>query len=135
MNWKGGISLNKKKYKHQKYLIYKPKQDTRRIELYKERKRQIFEYYGGIPPICKCCNEILYEFLTLDHINGGGRKERNQFKNSYTKFMLWIIKNNFPKGYQILCFNCNQAKGIYGKCPHTWTFGIKENEYNLIKEA
>ena len=24
----------------------------------------------------------------------------------------WIIKNNFPKGFQVLCHNCNYAKGI-----------------------
>ena len=24
----------------------------------------------------------------------------------------------FPPGYQVLCHNCNQAKGFYGKCPH-----------------
>ena len=30
----------------------------------------------------------------------------------------WITKNNSPKGFQILCHNCNMAKGFYGKCPH-----------------
>ena len=30
----------------------------------------------------------------------------------------WIIENNFPKGFQILCHNCNVAKGLYGECPH-----------------
>ena len=32
------------------------------------------------------------------------------------------IKNNFPKGFQILCHNCNIAKGHYGKCPHEKKF-------------
>ena len=30
----------------------------------------------------------------------------------------WIKDNNFPDGFQILCHNCNQAKGYYGICPH-----------------
>ncbi len=33
----------------------------------------------------------------------------------------WVIENNFPKGFQILCHNCNYAKGIKrnkNKCPH-----------------
>jgi len=33
----------------------------------------------------------------------------------------WIIENNFPKGFQILCQNCNFAKGMIrnkNKCPH-----------------
>ena len=35
-----------------------------------------------------------------------------------TVLLKWIIKNNFPKGFQILCHNCNSAKAVYGKCPH-----------------
>ena len=33
----------------------------------------------------------------------------------------WIIKNNFPDYFQILCQNCNFAKGMKknnNKCPH-----------------
>jgi hypothetical protein len=29
-----------------------------------------------------------------------------------------LIKENFPKEYQILCFNCNLALGFFGYCPH-----------------
>ena len=35
-----------------------------------------------------------------------------------TTLLGWIIKNNFPEGFKILCHNCNNAKGFYGKCPH-----------------
>ncbi len=30
----------------------------------------------------------------------------------------WIINNGYPDYLQILCLNCNKAKGSYGKCPH-----------------
>ena len=30
----------------------------------------------------------------------------------------WLIKHKFPSGIQILCHNCNLAKGYYGSCPH-----------------
>ena len=33
----------------------------------------------------------------------------------------WLITNNFPNGFQILCWNCNFAKGspaVSFKCPH-----------------
>ncbi len=31
----------------------------------------------------------------------------------------WIIKNNFPEEFQILCFNCNSGRHINGGiCPH-----------------
>jgi hypothetical protein len=30
----------------------------------------------------------------------------------------WLIRENFPQGFRILCHNCNQARGYYGICPH-----------------
>jgi hypothetical protein len=75
----------------------------------------VLEHYGGKPPKCACCREKTIEFLSLDHINGGGRKERRQYGS---KLCYSLIRRKFPKGYQILCHNCNQAKGYYGKCPH-----------------
>jgi len=37
-----------------------------------------------------------------------------------TKLLRWIIKNNFPEYFKILCHNCNHAKGHSkdNKCPH-----------------
>lgn len=37
-----------------------------------------------------------------------------------TSLLVWIRKNNFPKGFQILCMNCNWGKGNSkdNKCPH-----------------
>jgi hypothetical protein len=34
------------------------------------------------------------------------------------RFYSWLRRNNYPEGYQVLCFNCNIAKGLYGVCPH-----------------
>lgn len=86
-----------------------------RINLQNKRKIAL-EHYGGIPPKCKCCGESIIEFLSFDHINGGGSRHRKtkKFGNIYK----WLILNNFPDGFQVLCHNCNQAKGFYGKCPH-----------------
>ena len=71
--------------------------------------------YGGTPPKCNCCKESHIEFLSIDHKNGGGTKERKFYGS---KLAYSIIRRGFPKGYQILCHNCNQAKGYYGRCPH-----------------
>lgn len=35
----------------------------------------------------------------------------------------WLKKNDYPKGFQILCHNCNMSKGFYGYCPHV---GVNE---------
>lgn len=76
-------------------------------------KSRILSAYGRK---CTCCGESTPEFLTLEHINGGGRKHRG--KRAATSVYREVIKANFPKDYTILCMNCNFAKGMYGQCPH-----------------
>jgi hypothetical protein len=82
------------------------------------RRKKVLVYYSGIVPKCACCGIEQYEFLSLDHINGGGYKHRKEIGNFGRNFYKWIIKNNFPSGFRVLCHNCNLAKGFYGKCPH-----------------
>ena len=64
---------------------------------------------------CACCGEEDRAFLSIDHIDGGGSKHRREIKHSIYS---WLKQNKYPKGFQVLCHNCNQAKGFYGKCPH-----------------
>ena len=83
---------------------------------YRER---VFQAYGYR---CNCagCPETLPEFLTIDHVNGGGTQERKRFGTG-VGFYKHIIRQNYPNTYQILCMNCNWAKGRFGKCPHLKT--------------
>lgn len=79
----------------------------------KENKTTIFTHYSGNPPKCACCGETEIRFLELDHINGGGNKERKNLFKYYIggkMFYRWLIQNNFPEGYQVLCCNCNNVK-------------------------
>ncbi len=79
-----------------------------------ELKAEVMAAYGGK---CTCCGEDQLEFLTIDHINGGGNKHRRSI--GWASLYRWLKKNGFPKkGFQVLCWNCNIAKGFYGKCPH-----------------
>jgi len=79
----------------------------------------VFKYYSNGTMSCNCCGEITYEFLCIDHINGGGRQERlTDPQKKGSGLYRWIIREGFPDGFQILCHNCNMAKGFYGKCPH-----------------
>jgi 5-methylcytosine-specific restriction endonuclease McrA len=69
--------------------------------------------YGGK---CACCGESRIEFLTLDHIHGRASEPRR-----ITGLKAWarLKARGWPKdNYQLLCFNCNWAKGAYGHCPH-----------------
>ncbi len=52
------------------------------------------------------------------HINGGGSKHRKELGLIGRAFYAWLVHNNFPSGFQTLCHNCNQAKSLYGICPH-----------------
>jgi hypothetical protein len=97
----------------------------------KENRLKVLQYYSkrlskSNVPCCNCCGLNSHiEFLTVDHIAGrqemdsepGLKKLKYMSKLSGTALVIWIIKNNFPKGFQILCHNCNQTKGYYGKCP------------------
>jgi hypothetical protein len=106
-------------WKHKKELLQKWRE--KRDEMYKyqkefriRRRSDVLSHYGGI---CQCCGESTFEFLCIDHINGGGNKHRLEVLRG-TNFYSWLKKNNYPTGYQVLCHNCNMAKGMYGKCPH-----------------
>ena len=78
-------------------------------------RNTVIEGYGGK---CVCCGEITPEFLSIDHINNDGYIDRRKSYLSGQNFYRWIIKNNFPDNLCILCYNCNNAKAIYGVCPH-----------------
>ena len=94
-------------------------------EIYKRTRDKLREEtriaYGGV---CACCGETRSEFLSIDHINGGGNEERRRLGawggiNFYRK----LRQSNWPPGYRVLCHNCNQALGHYGYCPHVTETG------------
>lgn len=85
---------------------------------YRRRLRwEVLSYYSKGDPKCACCGENHFEFLAVDHINGSGTKHRKQIGGS-SYFYSWLKREGFPKGYRVLCHNCNQALGIFGYCPH-----------------
>jgi len=87
---------------------------------------EVIDAYGGV---CKCCGETRKEFLTIDHIYGDGNKHRREMGFlSSDMFYRWLRQNNYPSGFQVLCFNCNCGKGTYGTCPHNKDIFEKEFE-------
>lgn len=86
-------------------------------QYHQQLRLEAFVHYSGMnPPRCVCCGEVGFWFLTLDHINGGGRAKENG-RAGHVLYG-WLRKRDYPPGYQVLCFNCNSAKGILGRCPH-----------------
>lgn len=79
-------------------------------------KRLVLQHYGGH---CDCCGESMIEFLAIDHINGGGNRQRLAgIHHTGLKMYRWLRKQGYPEGFRVLCHNCNQALGAYGYCPH-----------------
>lgn len=81
-------------------------------------KSDVISKYGGK---CACCQESELLFLTIDHINNDGSRDRkdNDISNS-ASFYLTLRKSDIRIDLQVLCFNCNLGKQINGGvCPHT----------------
>lgn len=89
----------------------------------------VFNGYGGYR--CTCCSETHHNMLQLDHVQNDGNHQRSSIscKNSGMVLYRWIIANNFPKIFQILCANCNWSKRMNnGICEH-------QTEKQLLEQA
>ncbi len=73
------------------------------------RKLEFIAEYGGK---CQICGEDHWEFLTLDHTNGGGIQHREGLGiGGGVSFYTWLRRQGWPKdGYRLLCFNCNGGR-------------------------
>ena len=79
-------------------------------------KEIVFSHYGWF---CACCGEKERAFLSMDHVNNDGYKDRASGSRSSAKLYRKIKKQGFPKTYQVLCMNCNFGKRMNnGVCPH-----------------
>lgn len=109
----------------EKYIEYRKRERAKRGDVLNQRCRdyvrklreEIISAYGGK---CVCCDESAPEFLTIDHINGGGGKHRETIgRTGGQSFYIWLRRQGFPKDeFRLLCYNCNCARGKYGYCPH-----------------
>lgn len=84
---------------------------------YDRIKVEVINHYGGK---CNCCGEEERMFLTIDHIaSDGAEHRRNNNIKSGSGTYRWLKKNGFPRGFQVLCYNCNSGRHINGGvCPH-----------------
>ena len=110
-------------YKTDKYVIYV----TNRLNILLHYSKQIS---NSNIPCCNCCGENSHvDFLDIDHIAGKNQmdSEPELIKLDYSSklkgkgLINWIMENNYPEGFQILCHNCNVAKGLIGNkntCTH-----------------
>ncbi len=147
MTYKGGIKVAQKRYrekhrdkrnaqkrKHYRENREKIREGQRRY--WKANKEKVYAYntawqyrarrrarglvvkgYGGK---CICCGEKILVFLEIHHPNGDGKIDRKRTGGNSLTLYNWLIKQNFPKGYELLCANCHKAKHRTKEkvCPH-----------------
>jgi len=128
------VKANASKRKYRERPEVKVKISKHAKEKKDKEKLEVYSHYSKIHsnsdiPLCRCCGLTSHiEFLSLDHITGKKVMDSELelvelgYSSNFKIHVLlnWIIKNNFPKGFQILCHNCNFAKGHSkdNKCPH-----------------
>jgi len=115
--WK---SANRKRLNEYGRKYYSDHQDGFRVNARQRSmnvKRLVIDHYGGR---CNCCGEDRLAFLTIDHVDGRGNKHRDSVgRGNGRDFYHWLIQNDFPSGFQVLCFNCNCGRSVNGGvCPH-----------------
>lgn len=80
-------------------------------------KKEVIDKYGGS---CRCCGETNIVFLSIDHVNGGGTKERTETKKMGGSLYKHLRKLPMDPSLQVLCYNCNLGKGSRTECPHKY---------------
>jgi hypothetical protein len=73
-------------------------------------KLEVLAQYGGTSPTCARCGFTDIRALCVDHVDGGGNQERREVGHS--NLYPSLKQRGFPKGYQILCANCNLIKAF-----------------------
>lgn len=78
---------------------------------------EVLSHYSDGTMACDCCGDDHVEFLSLDHIDGGGNQHRKELGSNQEVYRQ-LRQVGYPPGYRVLCHNCNSAIGFYGYCPH-----------------
>jgi len=101
-----------------------------KIREYKlKRKMEVLTHYGNGSCCCVVCGEDRMVCLSIDHINGNGRKHLQKIgRGGGADFYCWLKKNDYPRGYQTLCMNCQFIK------KHSSFSGNEDHKIRLIKD-
>lgn len=73
-----------------------------------KRKIRVLAHYSNGSMACAQCDRSRLYSLAIDHVNDMNRKG----PDGGTKLYLWLEKNGFPDGFQVLCHNCNTLKSL-----------------------
>lgn len=121
-------------YGKKNYPKYKESKREYQRNLTNKYKNQFLEMYGGS---CSCCGESINDFLTIEHKHGQQKISRRTGLAAYRD----AVQEYRPDLYEVLCWNCNCARGKLGYCPHHLPEVLplyeihKTKKYNYTKEV
>ena len=119
---KESIKVQQSKYYSRPDIIEKRKQYD--LNYYKKNKKKTQQYnkeyqwmlrqqslffYSNGEMKCQLCNNSDIDNLCIDHLNGDGKKHRQKVGWGVNVYR-WLINNNFPSDFTILCKRCNRVK-------------------------
>lgn len=81
------------------YWIKYPDKLKQHKTYYKQVRAKVLVHYSGLPPRCQNCGTNDINSLIVI----GENKERHGIQ-----LYIWLIKNNFPIGYKVLCRKCKK---------------------------
>lgn len=85
--------------------VFESKRLSYNGQRYGQWRQKVLDVYGRT---CRRCGTADEWCLTLDHINGGGRKHRAE--RQLIGICIDAVRENDHSKYQTLCWNCNVAK-------------------------
>jgi hypothetical protein len=89
---------------------------------------RVLAAYGGPKCACPYCKDgDILDFLTIDHIENDGAAHRRMIGKGGAPTYRWLVRQGFPPGYQVLCWNCNRSKHANGGvCAHVLAHLLQE---------
>lgn len=103
---------NRLKEEHREYYKNNKEAELLRVRRWRgDLKFEVLFHYSGGVLKCANCGFSDIRALCLDHLDGGGDAERKGVRTGWNYFRE-LKKRGFPKGYQVLCANCNLIKAI-----------------------
>jgi hypothetical protein len=102
-NWYGVNHLKNIKRSTEYNRIHADRKNAINRKCYNKRRLKVLTHYSNGTVSCKVCGIKDIRVLSIDHINGNGKAHFRQI--GHNRIYDWLIKNNFPEGYQVLCMN------------------------------
>ena len=92
-------------------ICHKCSEGFRRLKV----KLEVFTHYCNGKPVCCIddCDVDDVDMLTLDHTNNDGTSHRKEIgMKTGSRMYDWVQKNNYPKIFQVMCWNHNIKKQL-----------------------